>query len=153
MRSHTLHAALRSFAEEAAALLHGETAAGAEVPFELVEEGAGRRTPLYCYRPLVGEFVRSRAGALERLPTYPAALAALGDHADRLGRYLTTIGDRPSGGPPGALQAFLGRVFGEATDFALEGARFDRAYSQLEEAIYAGRTDATVVVPVLGLDI
>jgi hypothetical protein len=153
MRSHTLHAALRSFADEAAMLLHGETAAGAEVPFELVEEGAGRRTPLYCYRPLVGEFVRSRAGALERLPTYSTALAALGDHADRLGRYLTTIGDRPSGGPPGTLQAFLGRVFGESTDFTLEDARFDRAYAQLEEAIFAGRTDATVVVPVLGLDI
>jgi hypothetical protein len=153
MRSHTLHAALRSYAEEAAALLHGETAAGAEVPFELVEEGAGRRTPLYCYRPLVGEFVRTRTGALERLPGHSTALAALGDHADRVSRYLTAIGERPNGGPPAALQAFLGRVFGEATDFALEEPRFARAYTQLEEAIFAGRTDATVVVPVIGMDI
>jgi hypothetical protein len=153
MRSHTLHAALRSYAEEAAALLHGETAAGAEVPFELVEEGAGRRTPLYCYRPLVGEFVRTRTGVLERLPSHPTALAALGDHADRVGRYLSAVGDRPNGGPPAALQAFLGRVFGEATDFALEEERFERAYTQLEEAIFAGRTDATVVVPVIGMDI
>jgi hypothetical protein len=153
MRSHTLHTALRSFADEAAALLHGETAAGAEVPFELVEEGAGRRTPLYCYRPLVGEFVRTRGGALERLPSHALAVAALADHADRLSRYLTAVGERPSGGPSGTLQAFLGRVFGEATDFALEEPRFGRAYAQLEEAIFAGRTDATVVVPVLGLDI
>jgi hypothetical protein len=153
MRSHTLHAALRSFAEEAAALLAGETAAGAEVPFELVEEGANRRRPLYCYRPLVGEFVRARHSVLERLPAYTPAAGALGDHADRLPRYLTAVGDRPNGGPGGVLQAFLANVFGEATDFALEDSRFGRAYTQLEEMLFAGRTDATVIVPVLGLDI
>src|SRR6185503_3426942 len=52
-----------------------------------------------------------------------------------------------------ALQALLGAVFGEQTDFALDDERFARAYKQLEEALFAGRTDATVVVPVLGLDI
>jgi hypothetical protein len=154
MRSHTLHAAVRAFAEEAAALLAGETAQGAEVPFELEETGPrGHRTPLYCYRPLVGEFVRQRAGALERLPSHSTAVATLADHADRLARYMSAIGERPSGAPAAALQAFLGRVFGEATDFALEDARFDRAYAQLEEALFTGRTDATVVVGVVGLDI
>jgi hypothetical protein len=153
MRSHTLHAAVRAFAEEAAGLLAGDTAQGAEVPFELVEEGAGRRTPLYCYRPLVGEFVRERGPALERLPSHSHAVAALGDHADRLPRYLAALGDRPGGGPTTALQAFLGAVFGEQTDFALDDERFARAYKQFEEALFAGRTDATVVVPVLGLDI
>src|SRR5215212_2374313 len=153
MRSHTLHAALRAFAEEAAGLLAAETADGAEVPFELVEEGARRRTPLYCYRPLVGEFVRSRAGALERLPSHVQAVGALADEADRLARYMTALGERPSGGPVPALRTFLAQVFGEATDFALEDERFDRAYAQLEEALFAGRTDATVIVPVLGLDI
>jgi len=153
MRSHTLHAAMRAFAEDAAGLLAGDTASGAEVPFELVEEGAGRRTPLYCYRPLVGEFVRDRATALERLPSHSGAVAALGDHADRLPRYLAALGDRPGGGPTTALQALLGAVFGEQTDFALDDERFARAYKQLEEALFAGRTDATVVVPVLGLDI
>src|SRR4051812_14104336 len=154
MRSHTLHAAVRAFAEEAATLLAGETAQGAEVPFELEETASrGRRTPLYCYRPLVGEFVRQRGGALERLPSHATAVAALADHADRLARYMTTIGERPSGAPGPALQAFLGRVFGEATDFALEDARFDRAYAHLEESLFVGRTDATVIVAVLGLDI
>src|SRR4051812_37899809 len=154
MRSHTLHAAVRAFAEEAASLLAGETAQGAEVPFELEVTGPrGHRTPLYCYRPLVGEFVRQRSGALERLPSHATAVATLADHADRLARYMSAIGERPSGAPAAALQAFLGRVFGEATDFALEDARFDRAYAQLEEALFTGRTDATVVVAVLGLDI
>jgi hypothetical protein len=154
MRSDTLHAALRAFAEEAAGLLAADTAQGAEVPFELVEEGArGARTPLYCYRPLVGEFVRARGGALELLPAHRAAARVLGDHADRLARYLSAVGERPSGGATAALQAFLSRVFAEQTDFELDDARFDRAYAQVEEALFAGRTDATVVVAVLGLDI
>ena len=62
-----LHAALRAFAEEAAGLLAGETAQGAEIPFELAEAASSARrarTPLYCYRPLVGEFLRTRASAL-----------------------------------------------------------------------------------------
>jgi hypothetical protein len=157
MRSDTLHAALRAFAEEAAGLLSGETAEGAEIPFELVEAGPptrrGARTPLYCYRPLVGEFLRTRGSALERLPSHPAASGVLADNADRLSRYLSAVGERPSGGPPAALQAFLAAVFAEQTDFAVDDARFDRAYAQIEEALFAGRTDALVAVPVLGLDI
>src|SRR3954452_21320037 len=121
MRSDTLHAALRAFAEEAAGLLSAETAEGAEIPFELVEEGRrGARTPLYCYRPLVGEFLRTRGSALERLPSHPPAAGVLADHADRLSRYLSAVGERPSGGPPAALQAFLGAVFAEQTDFAVD---------------------------------
>jgi len=153
MRSHTLHSALRAFTEEAGGLLAGETARGAEIPFELVEEGGRARTPLYCYRPLTGEFVRTHASALEGLPSHPAAMRGLSEHADRIPRYLSAVGDRPAGGAQAALNAFLAAVYAEQTDFALEDARFDRAYSQLEDALFAGRTDATVAVPVLGLDI
>src|SRR3954470_11096768 len=153
MRSHTLHAALRAFAEEAAAQLADDAAAGAEVPFELVEEGGRRRTPLYCYRPLVDEFLREREGALARLPAHAPALRALAEHTDRLPAYLKALARKPSAEPVAALEAFLGRLFAEQTEFALEPGRFDRAYAQLEEALFAERTDATVVVPVLGLDI
>jgi hypothetical protein len=153
MRSDTLHAALRAFVEEAAGALADETAQGAEVPFELVEEGARRRTPLYCYRPLVDEFVRAHAGALAALPAHAAASRALGEHADRLPRYLGAVGRRPAREPHAALQALLGEVFGESTDFDVDPQRFARAYGQLEEILFTGRTDATVIVPVLGLDI
>src|SRR3954451_13280574 len=153
MRSHTLHTALRAFTEEAGGLLADETARGAEIPFELVEEGGRARTPLYCYRPLTGEFVRGHASALEGLPSHPAAVRALSEHADRLPRYLSALGERPAGGTTGAMNGFLAAVYAEQTHFPLEGARFDRAYAQLEDALFAGRTDATVVVPVLGLDI
>src|SRR3954447_2552463 len=153
MRSDTLHAALRAFAEEAAAQLADDTAHGAEVPFELAEEGGRRRTPLYCYRPLVDEFLRAREGALARLPSHAPAVRALAEHADRLPGYLKALALKPSGDPQVALHAFLGRLFADQTEFSLEGGRFERAYAQLEEALFAGRTDATVIVPVLGLDI
>src|SRR4051794_17638777 len=110
MRSHTLHAALRAFAEEAAGQLADETAHGAEVPFELMSDppARGRRTPLYCYRPLVAEFVRERAGALASLPSGPGALRALAEHEDRLGRYLQALGERADRQPLTALNVFLG---------------------------------------------
>src|SRR3954451_14390534 len=111
MRSHTLHTALRAFTEEAGGLLADETARGAEVPFELVEEGGRARTPLYCYRPLTGEFVRAHGSALERLPAHAPAARALAEHADRLSRYLSAVGERPAGGELAALQAFLAAVY------------------------------------------
>ena len=80
MRHRPLHSALRAFADDAATALAQDVADGAEVPFELAAEGRPRRTPLYCYRPLTGAFIRERLGTLVRLETYaPAArsLAAL----------------------------------------------------------------------------
>src|SRR3954469_19333500 len=145
MRSDTLHAALRAFAEEAAAQLSDDTAHGAEVPFELEESGPPtrrRRTPLYCYRPLVDEFLRERDGALARLPAHAPAVRALAEHADRLPAYLKALASKASPDPQGSLHAFLGRLFADQTEFALDGGRFDRAYAQLEEALFAGRTDA-----------
>src|SRR3954471_9451080 len=127
MGSDTLHAALRAFGEEAAAQLSDDTAHGAEVPFELVEEGgrrrpplyfyrpfgrvgegARRRTPLYCSRPHVDEFLREREGALVRLPAHPPAVRALAEHADRLPASLKALALKPSPDPQVSLHAFLG---------------------------------------------
>ncbi|HEY8584085.1 MAG TPA: hypothetical protein VIL49_14115 [Capillimicrobium sp.] len=156
MRSHTLHAALRQYVEEVSFSLGAELADGAEVPFELVEERGARRTALYCYRPLVDEFLRERLGALGRLDGHGAALRALAGH-DGVARYLKAANERVPGDPSGRAQAalgvFLARVFAEQTDFAFDADRFDRAYRQLEDALFAGRTHAAAIVPVLGLDI
>ena len=69
MRHRKLHTALRAFADDAATALAAEVAAGAEVPFELDESGTYARfgTPLYCYRPLTGAFIRQRLGVVTRL--------------------------------------------------------------------------------------
>lgn len=156
MRSHTLHAALRRYVEEAAWTLAAETAEGAEVPFELVEERGARRTALYCYRPLVDEFLRERLGALARLDAHGPALRALAQ-SDGLPRYLKAHNERVPSDQPGraraTLSVFLGRVFAEQTAFDFDADRFDRSYRQLEETIFAGRTHAAAIVPVLGLDI
>jgi hypothetical protein len=156
MRNRTLHAALVAFAEEAAALLSADTAGGAEVPFEVVEVGGGRReAPLYCYRPLTADFIDGRLSLLGRLPSFLPALHAL-TACGGLDAYLVTSGESRIPGPQreraeGALRHFLTRVFVESTDFALSPDRLRRAYEELESAVMDGRALAEVIVPVLGL--
>src|SRR3954464_10496254 len=81
MHNRALHDTLAAFVEEAAWQLAEEVAAGAEVPFELIEQGRAS-APLYCYRPLTDRFIAEHLGMLERLPSYPAARQS-GNH--RLG--------------------------------------------------------------------
>lgn len=156
MRHRPLHVALSAFADECAWQLSEETADGAEVPFEIVESRGSRRdTPLYCYRPLTGDFIRDRARAFERLPSYPAAARALAA-LDGVDDYLRAQGEArvPAAvreRADTALCVFLSRVFCEATEFVITPERFDRAYRELEDALLDGRAEALVVAPVLGL--
>ena len=76
MHNRALHDTLAAFVEEAAWQLAEEVAAGAEVPFELIEQGRAS-APLYCYRPLTDRFIAEHLGMLERLPSYPAAAQGL----------------------------------------------------------------------------
>jgi hypothetical protein len=65
VHSRQLESALTAFVEEAALALGEQTAAGAEVPFEIVAQPSrSHRAPLYCYRPLTGEFIRDHAAPL-----------------------------------------------------------------------------------------
>ncbi len=156
MRHRTLHTALRGFADDAAAALAAEVAAGEEVPFELATEGTTRRTgavPLYCYRPLTGAFIRERLGSLVRLASYAPAARVLGG-VDGLDGYLQARGEPRVPRDPGdradaALHVFLERVFEDSSDFALTEERFTRAYSELEAAVVDRR--APVVTLVVGL--
>jgi hypothetical protein len=158
MRHRPLHEALSAFAEEAAFQLSGETADGAEVPFELIEtRGARRDTPMYCYRPLTGDFIREHLGVFSRMPSYPAAARALSG-LDGIDGYLREQGepripDDPRERADAALRVFISRVFSEATEFVITPERLDRAYAEIEGALFQGSTDAVVVAPVLGLRI
>lgn len=156
MRNRQLHAALAAFAEEAGLQLAHETAAGAEVPFEIVSEGR-RGSPLYCYRPLTGDFIAQRQTLLGRLPSFLPAVHGLST-CGGLERYLEARGERgfPAEGRSRAefaLRVFLTRVFEDATDFALSHERLDRAYGELESCLYDGRTDTVAIAPLLGLDL
>ena len=59
MRNRELHDALRDFALESAALLTGAVNAGAELPYDVIEE-PGTGSVLYRYQPLTAEFIGAR---------------------------------------------------------------------------------------------
>jgi hypothetical protein len=154
MHNRALHDSLAAFVEEAAWQLAEEVSGGAEVPFELIEQGRAT-APLYCYRPLTGRFIAERVGVLARLPSYPAAAQQLAQLPDLPG-YLTKRGRRvPKGDARGhadaALQAFLGAMWQDATDFVFDAGRFNHAYAELEETAYDGCTLSVVLTPVNGL--
>jgi len=150
----TLHATLEAFAADAAGQLAAETASGAEIPFEVVEE-PGARASLYCYRPLTGEFIRERLGMLAALPTYAAAARALAA-LDGVDAYLRQRGEARIPGEAreradAALRALLSCVFAERSEFGFDPVKFEKAYGELERALYEGRCVATVIAPLLGI--
>src|SRR3954453_10900086 len=78
MRNRQLHAALSAFAEEAAWQLQSDASEGADVPFEVVAAGRSD-SPLYCYRPLTGDFISDRVSLLGQMPSYLPALGVLAE--------------------------------------------------------------------------
>ncbi len=156
MRNSTLAATLEAFTRDVAAALAAETAAGAEIPFEVAEAGAGPgRAALYCYRPLTSAFIGSRLGLLRALASYPAAARALetvpGIEAYLDQRGVTPIPAEARSRVDATLRALLERVFAERSEFAFDAGRFELAYQELERALYAGRSVSTVIAPLLGL--
>jgi hypothetical protein len=154
MHNRALHDSLAAFVEEAAWQLAEEVSGGAEVPFELIEQGRAS-APLYCYRPMTGRFIAERVGVLTRLPSYPAAAHGLAQLPD-LPAYLARRGRRvPKGDARGhadaALQAFLGAVWAEVNEFVFDAERFRAAFAELEEVAYAGCSLSVVLTPVDGL--
>ena len=154
MHNRALHDTLASFVEEAAWQLADEVSGGAEVPFELIEQGRSS-SPLYCYRPLTQRFLAERAGSLARLPSYVAAVQGMMGLPDLPG-YLSARGRRPQGSDArsladAALQAFIAAMWADATDFTYDDERFAAAFAELEDAAYCGVALSVVVTPVEGL--
>jgi hypothetical protein len=168
VRNPTLHGLLQAFTTDAGMRLTLAAASGDEIPFEVVPSGAvpargagqarqGRRSPLYCYRPLTADFIRERLGLLVSLPTYAPAARAL-EGVGGTDAYLRSRGELQIPGSPRtladtALRLFLWRVFEERSEFGFDEARFALAYAELERAIYRGRCVTEMVAPLLGLDL
>jgi hypothetical protein len=154
MHNRALHDALSAFVEEAAWQLAAEVSGGAEIPFELIEQGRST-APLYCYRPQTGTFLADRAQELRKLPTHNAArsqLANLGGLDDYLRiRGIRAIPSEPDDRAGAALQAFVTAVWEGATDFVFEPTRFTAAFAELEDAVYADVHLTQVLAPVDGL--
>ena len=76
MHNRALHDSLAAFVEEASWQLAEEISGGAEVPFELIDQGRAS-APLYCYRPLTGRFIADRSPELAKLPSYAPTVQGL----------------------------------------------------------------------------
>ncbi|MGO9961251.1 MAG: hypothetical protein ACLP50_35635 [Solirubrobacteraceae bacterium] len=155
MRSPALRRLLEAFTVDAAGRLAAEAAAGAEMPFELVAERVGGRSPLYCYRPLTGEFIRSRQSILTALPSFQDAARAL-SACEAIDVYLSEHGELRIPGDEEsrcriALCVFLEGLFTDRSGFGFEPALFEAAYGDLEQALYEGHCTETVIAPVLGV--
>jgi hypothetical protein len=155
VRNAALHHLLETFTVEASGRLAAETADGAEMPFEVTEERAAGRVPLYCYRPLTADFIRERIGVLSGLDSYRPAVDALAA-CTALEVYLEEHGEvrvpaESRAQATAATTTFLSSVFEERSGFGFEPAHFESAYAELERALYEGHCTAAVIAPVLGV--
>jgi hypothetical protein len=146
MRNRALHDALRNFALEAAALLTDDQKAGAEVEFDVVDEGGGRGPALYRYEPRTGAFISERWPRLRELPACAQACHELGAGASA---WLRVNGLRGEQAEP-ALQAMLERLYEDATSFGFPEERFERVYGEVEVTLYRDAVRARVLAPLRG---
>jgi hypothetical protein len=147
MRNRALHDALREFALEAASLLTDELRNGAEIEFDVLDEGGGRGPALYRYRPRTAEFVAARWEELRALPACARAGAALGVGASLWLRVNGMDGERAEP----ALRTMLERLYEDATSFGFPEERFERLYEEVERTLYAGVQRGAVAVALRGV--
>jgi hypothetical protein len=156
VRNSILHDLLEAFTADAADRLAAETRSGSEIPFELITTPRrARSSPLYCYRPLTGAFIREHETLLTGLPTYAPAARALSEQ-DGVGAYLRERGEpripaEPRERADAALRSLLGAVFEERSEFGFDPARFQTAYGELERWLYEGYTVTVVITPIFGV--
>jgi hypothetical protein len=154
VRNAVLHHLLEAFTVEASGRLAAELAAGAEMPFDLVEERGGTAA-LYCYQPQTREFIVGHLGLLATLESYLPAAQALAD-CEAADVYLTEHGTARVPGDPraigeAAIATFLASVFADRSEFGFEPVHFEAAYRELERTLYEGHCTATVIAPLLGV--
>jgi hypothetical protein len=146
MRNRALHDALRNFALEAAALLTDDLKDGAEVEFDVVDEGSGRGPALYRYEPRTGAFLTERWPRLRELPACAQACQELGAGASAWLRVNGLSGEQAEP----ALQAMLERLYEDSTSFGFPEERFDRVYREVEVTLYRDAVRARVMAPLRG---
>jgi hypothetical protein len=147
MRNRELHDALREFALESAALLTAAVHAGAELPYDVLEE-PGTGSVLYRYQPLTSEFIGARWDSLRGQPSFDRAARALGTGAEA---YLRLRGLPGGADSEPALRALLERLYEDANGFEFPEERYDRVYAEFERTLYEHTMRASVVATVHGL--
>jgi hypothetical protein len=147
MRNRALHVALRDFALEAAALLTDALRNGAEIEFDVVDDGAQRGPTLYRYRPRTAEFVAARWEDLRVLEACQRAGAELGAGAALWLRVNGMAGEQAEP----ALRAMLERLYEDSTSFGFPEERFERLYAEVEQTLYRDAVRTRVVAPLHGV--
>ncbi|HEV2075530.1 MAG TPA: hypothetical protein VGR10_04780, partial [Thermoleophilaceae bacterium] len=145
------HDALRELGVEVCALLSRELEAGADLPFEVIEEaGVSDEGPvLYRYSPLTADFLGERWPAVRELEVHGRAVAALGPAATA---YLRHRG-LPGSLPDDALRDVMERVLEDATSFDFPEERFQRVHAELDATLEETTVTVTVVAPLHGVRI
>jgi hypothetical protein len=154
VRSPHLHASLRSFCLGAIAYLAREVDAGAEIPFSFEGHGSPGRPTLYEYRPLVREFVETRADRIASLPDARDALEEL--RREPAAAIFARAHARAGEGDPLVVSVLVPLL--EATaegggGAAWDDAAFARAYAELERSLFGSRRLYAAVAPVVGISL
>jgi hypothetical protein len=154
VRSPHLYESLRAFCLGAIAYLAREVDAGAEIPFAFEGHGSPGRPTLYEYRPLVREFVETRADRIASLPDARAALEEL--RREPAAAIFARAHARPGEGEPLVASVLLPLL--EATaegggGATWDDAAFDRAYVELERSLFGSRRLYAAVAPVVGVSL
>ncbi len=154
MRAPHLFSALRAFCLGSFRALLAEVERGADVPFAFEEHTSYDRPALYEYRPLVKPFIEHRAHtlrgrpdaqlAVEELRREPAAALFARAHAGpRAGEHEALFGS--------VLLPLLMSTAEVCGGFDWDDGAFERAYAELEQALFGEGHRYGAVAPVIGL--
>ena len=154
VRAPLLYHSLRCFCLGAFSVLARELEEGAELPFAFEEHVSLGRPALYEYRPLVRGFVEARAERLARREDARLALAEL-----RREPAAAIFARAHAGAAPdedrallhSVLMPLLQRTADACGGFDWEDEAFDRAYAELETALFRDRHAYAAIAPVIGL--
>src|SRR5436189_3302799 len=154
MRAPHLHDTLRRFCLGAFAVFTRDLEDGTDLPFAFEEHGTYGRPTLYEYRPLVRGFVEARAERLFARDDVRAAVADL--QREPAARIFARAHDANGGDEPRALYRsvlvpLLVRTAEACGGFDWDDAAFDRAYGELEAALFGDGHSYGAVAPLVGL--
>ena len=154
VRAPQLHESLRAFALGSFRALLQELERGADLPFAFEEHSSYDRPALYEYRPLVKPFIEARAHTLRGRPDAELAV-------DELRREpAAAIFARAHAGPRADdHEALFGSVLlpllmstaESCGGFDWDDAAFDRAYVELEGALFGEGHQYGAIAPVIGI--
>ena len=145
MPNRALHAALREFCLDTAAILTQCVRGGDELGFDLIEERG--RASLYHYRPRTAEYIGGHWVKLRSLASFEGAVKAVEPAA---AAYAQIRGLGAKGGEP-VLRDVVERLYEDATDFGFPEQRFELIAEELGENVGESAVRAVVIGRVHGV--